>query len=355
MPIKCANGYQPFGSERFSVMNIVTTREEPERMWTPTIIPVAVGERLDSCNKEADEVLLKFAKENYHNYDALPVERVNLLGSVTSAFQNFQWLTVIDYALVLDAFLDTQGYWEEDKRNLELAIKASESLGSGNENKIALLFHDLAVIHLAQGEYERAEGLFTYSLALQRQLGDKLAVSRVLHYLGRIRAKVKDYKLARKFYDQSLSLGQAVNDKRGVSATLHEIGNLYLDKSNFPTAKKYYQRSLALSQELGIVRETATTLHQLGILNHRQGDFDHAQTFFEESLRMRYQVSHLEGIAESLYTLGKLASERGFLERAKQLWEESLSIFEHLGMPEVDTIQTNLSKLIEPQHQNQDE
>ena len=40
--------------------------------------------------------------------------------------------------MVLDAFLDTRGYWEQDKHNLELALEATESLGPDHENRKAL-------------------------------------------------------------------------------------------------------------------------------------------------------------------------------------------------------------------------
>lgn len=319
--------------------------EKPARILTPTIIPEAVGERLDNSNIEVVGLLLEFAKESYHDYDALSTERINLLGAVTLAYRSSRWLSVIDYALVLDEFLDTQGYWEDDKRNLELGLKASEGLRPGYEDRIALLLHNLAVIHMAQGDYERAEADFEHSLALQRQRGDKLAVSRVMHYLGRLRAVAKDYKLARQFFGESLTLGEEVGDKRGVSATLHEMGTLCLDEGTVALAADFYQRSLVLSREVGNLRDIADTLHQLGILHYRQGEFDRAQNYFEEALQLRRKVAHQEGVAKSLAALGHLAHDRGNLDQAKRLWKESLALFEYLGAKESEAIRNQLSTL----------
>ncbi|CAG0998654.1 hypothetical protein ANRL4_02964 [Anaerolineae bacterium] len=314
----------------------------------PMIVPQVVGDLLDGCNAAAVDLLLEYAQKNYHDLDALSAERANFLGAVTWADQNRRWLSLIDYALVLDDFLDTQGYWEEDKHNLELALRASENLGPGYENRRALLLHNLAVIHMAQGDYQRAEAYFDHSLKLQYRLGDRLAISRVLHYLGRISARSQDYKKAHQFFEQSLALGQEVDDTRGVGATLHEIGTLHMDQGAFGLAEDYYQRSLAISRNVSNLRDTADTLHQLGILYYRQREFDQAQSYFEEALHLRYKVFHREGIARSLFVLGQLAHDSGDLNRAKRLWNESLDLFEYLGVREADSVRVRLSTLGSP-------
>ena len=318
------------------------------------VVSKSVGELLDNGNSGASELLLTYAKENYHDFDALSGEQLNLLGGLTWSYHNRQWLDAVDYALVLDVFLDTRGYWEEDKYNLELALEAAENLGPGYEGRKALLLHDVAVIYMAQGDYRRARMYFDRSLALQRQLDDKLAVARTLHYIGRIYASEGEHEQARQFYEKSLALEEEVGDDRGRGVNLHELGNLYLGQTAYSLAEDYYVRSLILSQELGIARDTATTLHQLGILNHRRGDLDRAQGYYQEALRMRQAIVHQEGVADSLLALGQLANERGDQEQAARLWRESLSIFEYLGMPETDTVRVRLSTLAMSQRHNKE-
>jgi tetratricopeptide (TPR) repeat protein len=323
-------------------------------MTQTVVIPKSVGELLDDCNSRAAELLLTYAQGNYRNFDALSIDRLNLLGGLTWSYRSQRWLTVVDYALVLDAFLDTRGYWEQDKHNLELALEATESLGPGHENRKALLLHDVAVIYMAQGDYRQARTYFERSLALQRQLGDKLAIGRTVHYIGRIHAAEGEHEQAYQSYERSLALAEEIGDNRGMGATLHELGNLYLGQGAYNKAEDYYERSLALSQELEDIRDIATTLHQLGILNHRRGDPDRAQGYFEEALRVRHEIAHQEGIAQSLFALGQLAYDRGDRDEAERLWRESLSIFEHLGMLEVDTVRARLSTLPTTQWHNQD-
>lgn len=322
---------------------------------TPAGLPSAVGNLLDQAPSDAAEGLLAYAKANYRDFDALSTERLNFLGGLIWSYYNQRWLTVVDYALVLDAFLDTRGYWEQDKHNLELALEAAENLGPGHENRKALLLHDVAVIYMAQGDYRQARMYFERSLALQRQLGDKLAIGRTVHYIGRIHAAESEHEQAYQSYERSLALAEEIGDNRGMGATLHELGNLYLGQGAYNKAEDYYERSLTLSQELEDIRDIATTLHQLGILNYRRGDLNRAQGYLEEALRMRRAIAHQEGIADSLFALGQLAYDSGDRGQAERLWRESLSIFEHLGMPEVDTVRVRLSTLTEPQRLNQDE
>jgi|GEM_PF-2429093 len=291
------------------------------------------------------ELLLAFAKENFRVHDALSAERVNLLGAVTQAYESHRWLITIDYALVLDTFLDTLGYWEEDRHNIELALRASEKLSPDYENRTALLLHDLAVIHLSQGTYERAESYFQQSITLQQRLGNNLAVSRAMHYLGRLCAIVKNYEQARQYFDRSLALGQEAGDKRGVGATFHEMGTLCLSDGDFAGAENFYRRSLAISGDTDNIRDTADTVHQLGILHYRRSEFDQAQNYLEEALRIRQRIAHQEGVAKSLGALGQLAHDRGNLEQAVQLWSESLTLFENLGAVEAEEVRARLSTL----------
>lgn len=324
-------------------------------MTQTVVIPKSVGELLDDCNSRAAELLLTYAQDNYRNLDALSAERLNFLGGLTWSYQNQHWLTVVDYALVLDAFLDTQGYWEEDKQNLELALQASENLDPGYENRKALLLHNVAVTYMAQGDYRRARTYFERSLVLQRQLGDRLAIARTIHYIGRIYAAEGEHDQARQSYEESLALAEEVGDNRGVAATLHELGNLHLDHGPHNKAEDHYERSLALSQEPEDTRDVAATLHQLGILNYRRGDLAHAQGYLEKALRIRHEIAHREGIADSLFVLGRLAYDRGDRAQAERLWSESISIFEYLGVPKVNTVRVRLSTLAKPPRLNQDE
>lgn len=310
------------------------------------LIPEEIGERLDGSKADAVELLLELAKANYRDRSMLSSERVNLLEAVSDAYRIDKWLDVVDYALVLDTFLDTHGYWREDIRNLELALEAAKRLGPGYKGRVALALHNLAVIYMAQGHDQQAETCFNQSLEFQRQLEDKLAISRELHYLGRIKAKAKHPKLARDFLEQSLVLGREAGDDRGVRATLHELGNLCLDQGDLAEAEGYYQQSLTDARDPDSMRDTATTMYQLGILNHRRGKLEDALGYFNNSLQMRYQVGHLEGIAYSLYSLGNLAFENKLLDQAKLHWQESLRIFESLGMPMAETVRSKLSTLM---------
>jgi len=312
---------------------------------TEAIIPTSVGELLDDCNLRATELLLNYAEDNHQNFDALWTERLNFLGSLTWTYQNQHWLTVIDYALVLDAFLDTRGYWEEDKHNLELALEAVDQLGPDHKNRKALLLHNVAAIYMAQGDNKQARSYFERSLALQHQLGNTLAIGRTLHYIGRIHAAEGEHEQARQHYEKSLALGKEANDKRGVGASLHELGNLHLDQGAYSEVEDYYKQSLILSEEIGDIREVAATLYQLGVLKYHQTDFDGAEDYLTRALHMQREVGYQEGIADNLFTLGRLAYDQENEDHAKRLWYESLRIYEYLGTPKTDTVRARLSTL----------
>lgn len=149
-----------------------------------TIISESVGELMESCNADATRLLLSFAKENYRNSHSLSAEHVKFRGSVRWSFVNHQWVTVMDFALVLDAYLDTEGYWQEDKHNLELGLEVVEHLANEYLKHKALLLHNLAVIYAAQADHRRAQTYFEESLVIEQELDDKLSIARTLNYLA---------------------------------------------------------------------------------------------------------------------------------------------------------------------------
>jgi tetratricopeptide (TPR) repeat protein len=315
------------------------------RVEESVLIPESIGELLDSSRYASAELLLSYAKQKYQQFDSLSVEHVNLLGGLVSACKEQHWLAVVDYALVLDAFLDTQGYWEEDKRNLELALDAVQELGTDYEERKAILLHDLAVILAAQAYYSRARDYFEQSLTLERKLGNQLAIARTLNYLGRLSTVEGDFDNARRFFEESLVFGERAGDDQGIGVTLHEIGTLYMNQGDYDRAQEYYDRCLNQSQGPVNTRDQASTLHQLGVLNYKRGDKSRAQSYFQRALLLDEEAAHQEGIARALFNLGQIANDGGDLPEARYRWTESLRRFEQLGMPEAKRVKERLSNL----------
>jgi tetratricopeptide (TPR) repeat protein len=311
----------------------------------PREIIQAIGSLLDEAHADVAKRLLTFAKAHYHDFGSLSVEQANLLGALGWTLHQQDWARFVEYALVLDAYLDTQGDWEQDRLILGLALQACDALGGEYAGRAAVLQHNLAVIDMAQGRLAQAETRFQLSLTVQHRLGDALAMSRALHYLGRIRSHAGDHAQARQRFEESLALAQQIHDTRGMAATLHEMGNVDLAEGALSQAEANYRRSLGMSEDGGDARDSGSTLHQLGILQYRQGALERAQAYYEGALRLWRGVGYREGIAKALFALGQLASDRGDKVEADSLWCESLALFEDIGAPEADAARDRLSAL----------
>jgi predicted ATPase/class 3 adenylate cyclase/Tfp pilus assembly protein PilF len=201
----------------------------------------------------------------------------------------------------------------------------------GDKLGIAASLNNLALVAQQQGDYDTARSLLEESLALRRELGDKLGIALSLGNLGNVAQQQGDYDTARSLDEESLALLRELGDKLGIASSLGNLGNVAQLQGDYDTARAMYEESLALRRELGAKWGIAISLNNLGTLAQLQGDYDTARAMYEESLAMRRELGDKWGIANSLNSLGIVAQQQGDYDTARHLHEESLALRRELG------------------------
>jgi tetratricopeptide (TPR) repeat protein len=195
----------------------------------------------------------------------------------------------------------------------------------------AAALHHLGMIHQDQGRYEEAMKMYSESLKIEEELGDKGGIARTLHQRGNVLYLQGRYEEAVKMYQESLKIKEESIDKSGIASTLHQLGMIHQDQGRYEEAVKLYEESLKIKEELGDKKGIAYTLHQLGMIHQNQGRYEEAEKMYQESLKMSEELYDKRGIAYTLHQLGMIHQDQGRYEEAVKLYEESLRIKEELG------------------------
>jgi predicted ATPase/class 3 adenylate cyclase len=183
-----------------------------------------------------------------------------------------------------------------------------------------------------QGDYEAAQALFTESLAIHRELGNKHGIAWSLCWLGWVASFQADYGAARGRFAESLGLFRELENNGGIAWSLNGLGTVARDQGDHRAARVLLEESLAIFRGLGHKWGIAHTLCYLGGAAHDQGDYEAARSLLEEAMAIYREVGDKPGIASSpLGSLGSVARDQGDDAAARVLFTESLALHRELG------------------------
>jgi tetratricopeptide (TPR) repeat protein len=274
------------------------------------------------------------AQPTPEDYDALEIEKDNVLGAMDVAFYLHDWLSVMRLMGSINfdgvrGLLTTRGYWDEAIRRGEQAIKAARNLA--DEAGLAVFVHNTAIRYQHRGELIEARRLYDESLEIKKRLGNQSGIAITLHQLGRLAQDQGEIEEAQQLYDESLEIKKRLGNQSGIAITLHQLAILAQRQGEIEEARQLYDESLEIKKRLGDQSGIASTLHQLGTLAKDEGEVEEARQLYDESLEIEKRLGNQGGIAISLHELGRLAQIQGKIEEAQQLYDESLEIKKRLG------------------------
>jgi predicted ATPase/DNA-binding CsgD family transcriptional regulator len=248
----------------------------------------------------------------------------------------------------LAEFWQVRGHWSEGRNFLERALTAETSLtrysslrsdtSSGKQMAPVTPFVHIKVFiaaaHLSfsQSDYSRTEMLCNQSLALCRELGDRIGIATSLYWLGNIAWVRDNLTEARSLLEESLTLFRLVDYKGFIAWPLFTLALLHYSQGKYSQASSLFEESLALYREVGNKRGIAHTLSQLAqVLLISLKDQAKVKALLEECITLSREIGFKEGIAASLCLSGWLALIQSDIVTARSLVEESVSLYKEMG------------------------
>ncbi|MEY4753760.1 MAG: hypothetical protein RJA44_1435, partial [Pseudomonadota bacterium] len=228
---------------------------------------------------------------------------------------------------------------------------------------VAVSLNNVGQVARAQGDWAGAEKVYRESLAIRRELVERLGgtpealrdVSVSLDNVGRAAWAQGDWAGAEQVYRESLAISRELVERLGgtpealrdVSIVLDNVGRVARAQGDWAGAEQVYRESLAISRDLverlggtpEALRDVSVSLNNVGRVAEAQGDWAGAEQVYRESLAIRRElVDRLGGTPEalrdvsvSLDNVGRVAEAQGDWAEAEQAYRESLAIRRRLA------------------------
>ncbi|RPI30295.1 MAG: tetratricopeptide repeat protein, partial [Chloroflexota bacterium] len=230
---------------------------------------------------------------------------------------------------MLGLFWEARGYFSEGRERMAAVL--STEAAKGRTAARARLLARAAELAFRQSDYPATTSFARESLAIYREIGDKVGIASALIKLGNAATEVGQYATASEFLEEALANWRELEDKHGTARALISLGWTSLRSGDYHLANGRLEEALALSRELGDTRSIGFELSGLGEVALRQGDYLRATELAEESLELRRQLGNKWGVGVSLGILGLVAIREGNWNRAIERLDESLEVRREIG------------------------
>ncbi len=177
------------------------------------------------------------------------------------------------------------------------------------------------------GEFDSGRAALDESMALFRETGEKWGLALALGLLGDELIVVGKDEEAQAQSERSMALFREMGDKWGLAIALYDLGYIEARRGDDAAARAHLEESVALLRELGDKTFIGFPLIILGDVARHQRDYPRAEAFYQEGLALHRQAGAKWGIALALHNLGAIAKEQDDYPRAATLFEESLSLY----------------------------
>jgi tetratricopeptide (TPR) repeat protein len=179
-----------------------------------------------------------------------------------------------------------------------------------------------------QGNFAEALRIAGQSLQMARILSDKQIEALSLSFLGEVTLIQGEVGESTPLLEQSLALYRELGDKVGQANTMVQLSS---NSGNLERATAFARESLILYRELGDLSGMATSLTRLARLTFWSGDLFSPLPWLEEALSICRQLGDQASEEEALIASGVLAYWQGNYQQAKAYYAEALSLSEKLG------------------------
>jgi predicted ATPase/transcriptional regulator with XRE-family HTH domain len=289
------NGEKPLLLESFAAYyQLLNTQFEPKLISSELI------EVLRWIDSEYDNILTIL-------YQAIDKEKTDL---------------ALELARTLGRYSDDRGYLNEGLGLIEKVLALPFSPTVNNRETKAKVLRGASFLAGKLGKFAASLGYAQESLALYRELGDKLGVAHSLRTVGNQASFQGDYGQARRYCEESLAIFKDFNFTYGIAITLQDLFDICSWQGDFVASYDYAIECLALARAQGYNNFIVYALYTLAWIAIVQGDYEKGRHLLEESLA----ISREHGMDQRFEQIFDLAFH-GFIDLFQGRYEEAKKLF----------------------------
>ena len=268
--------------------------------------------------------------------DVLAAEVDNLRGAMRWAIDKPDAEIALRLCGALWRFLEIRGHFREGRERIEEVLKIPQCSHFPALRSKAL--SGAGMLAYRQTDLPTAGTMFSESLAIERELGNKPGIANALNDLGNVAQLQGDFRRARELYRESLDLELENKNERGIAVARFNTGNTARRLGEYEVAIPLLEQSRDSFEKAGNKRESAFARNSLAQIALAKKDLDGSRREAEESLRIRRKLEDKRGAAETLRTLAGITLAEGDHGGCRQLLAESLTLTrgvkDHRGIAE---------------------
>jgi tetratricopeptide (TPR) repeat protein len=135
---------------------------------------------------------------------------------------------------------------------------------SNEIRNVALANGYIGACHWRLGNYDQARQYLDTSLALKREIGDRLQEGKTLNVLGLLEWDLGNFDQAVEYFATASKIGKEVGDPRLEGATLNNLSLVYDELGDYKTSLSQYHQVLNIYSDADFPRGMGDTLGNIG-------------------------------------------------------------------------------------------
>jgi non-specific serine/threonine protein kinase len=214
---------------------------------------------------------------------------------------------------------------DQERENLLSAHAWCARAAQGQETGLRLVA-TLKQYWLRRGLLGLAYGVMLEALA--RAPARSMSRCRTLFDAGQIGFFMGRYSEARSHLEESIAIAREVGEKLVAGSALQPLGMACLGQGDLAAARAHLEEALVRARELEDPRNIAAAVNARAQLHRVEREFDAAEPLFEHVIDLARGLEDRESIAIGQLNLAMTSIERGRAERARTLLREAIAIVE---------------------------
>jgi len=198
-------------------------------------------------------------------------------------------------------------------------------------DSLAETFRQIALVYLNRNDYSDALGHAERSLALFRQVGNRVGENQALRCIGDVYCGIGDYQRALDKYQEVLLIRRDIGHRAREGGALGDIGDVYMFLGFYQESLDLHLQSLAINKEVDYKYGQTWCHHDLGVIYYNMGMPAEARKELAEAIALAEQIQVQDLIVRSKNDLSLVLREEGgkeSLEAALRLANEATRISE---------------------------
>ncbi|CAF1500587.1 unnamed protein product [Adineta steineri] len=190
-------------------------------------------------------------------------------------------------------------------------------------------WYRLGMVLQKMGQRDKAEDIYQ---VLLDQTNDDKDKAPIYHQLGMLKINQGEYEKALTFYEESLGIRQKTlpPNHPDLAKSYKNIGAVHSHMANYPKALSYYEKALEIDQQSLPLNhpDLASSYNNIGNVHADMGNYSQALSLYEKALEIQQQSlppNHLD-LASSYTNIGLVHSDMGNYPKALSSYGKALEI-----------------------------